>query len=336
MIDAFYIRKYGGPKVLERGLLPVSTLGPRDIRIQIHAASVNPLDLRIRQGELKVLLPYRFPLVLGNDCSGVVTEVGREVRRFQVGEAVYTRLPENRIGTFAQETVVDEAAVAHKPASLSHVEAASLPLVILTAQQFLTEAAALTRGQSVLIHAGAGAVGSVAIQLAKHMGLHVTTTASSRNVQFVKSLGADTVIDRQTRRFEDEVRNMDAVLDSVGMSNLLRSFKCVKAGATVVSIADGPDVALARKLEVSRLLWPVFWAMSARPNAAARRVGARYRYWFMRADGRQLEGLNPLIENGSVRPHVDTVFPFEQTAQAIARVEEGKANGKVVIRMRAD
>lgn len=336
MIDAFYIRKYGGPNVLERGQVAPLALGPRDVRIQIHAASVNPLDMRIRQGALKVLLPYRFPLVLGNDCSGVVTEVGRDVRRFEVGDAVYTRVPESRIGTFARETVVDEAAVAHKPASLSHVEAASLPLVILTAQQFLTEAAALKRGQSVLIHAGAGGVGSVAIPLAKHMGLNVVTTASSRNVQFVKGLGADTVIDRKTRRFEHEVRNMDAVLDSVGMSNLLRSFQCVKPGATVVSIADGPDVALARAMKVNRMLWPVFWVMGERPHAAARRVGAHYRYWFMRADGKQLESLNPLIESGAVRPQVGAVFPFDQTPQAVAQAEGGKARGKVVIQMRAE
>lgn len=336
MIDAFYIRKYGGPNVLERGQVPPLALGPRDVRIQIHAASVNPLDMKIRQGALKVLLPYRFPLVLGNDCSGVVTEVGRDVRRFHVGDAVYTRLPESRIGAFAQETVADEAAVAHKPASLSHVEAASLPLVILTAQQFLTEAAALKRGQSVLIHAGAGAVGSVAIQLAKHMGLNVVTTASSPNVQFVKGLGADTVIDRKTRRFEHEVRNMDAVLDSVGMDNLLRSFQCVKPGATVVSIADGPDVALARAMKVNRMLWPVFWAMSSRPNGAARRAGARYRYMFMRADGKQLESLNPLIESGVVRPQVGAVFPFDQTPQAVAEAEAGKTRGKVVIQMRGD
>lgn len=336
MIDAFYIRKYGGPNVLERGQVPPQALGPQDLRIQIHAASVNPLDMKIRDGALKVLLPYRFPLVLGNDCSGVVTEVGRDVRRFQVGDAVYTRVPENRIGTFARETVVDEAALAHKPKTLSHVEAASLPLVLLTSQQFLTEAAALKRGQSVLIHAGAGGVGSVAIPLAKQMGLNVVTTASSRNVQFVKGLGADTVIDRQTRRFEHEVRNMDAVLDSVGMPNLLRSFQCVKPGATVVSIADGPDVPLARAMKLNRMLWPVFWAMSARPNGAARRAGAQYRYMFMRADGKQLESLNPLIESGVVRPQVGATFPFDQTLQAVAHAEEGKARGKVVIQMQAD
>lgn len=336
MIDSFYIRKYGGPDRLERGALPPQALGPRDVRIRVHAASVNPLDLKIRSGGLKVLLPYRFPLVLGNDCSGTVIEAGPQVSRFKVGDAVYTRLREDRIGSFAMEAVTDESAVAHKPASLSHVEAASLPLVLLTAQQFLTEAAALRKGQSVLIHAGAGAVGSATIQLAKYMGLHVVTTASSANIDFVKSLGAERVIDRRSQQFEEEVQDMDGILDSVGMSNLLLDFQCIRPGGTVVSIADGPDVALARALKVNPLLWPVFWALGAKPHAAARRVGANYRYMFMRADGPQLESLNPLIEQRVIRPIVDSVFPFAQTAEAIARSEGGKARGKVIIQMRDD
>jgi NADPH:quinone reductase-like Zn-dependent oxidoreductase len=336
MIEAFYIRKYGGPEMLERGEFPRPALGPRDVRIRVHAASVNPLDWRIREGQLKALLPYRFPLVLGNDCSGVVIAVGQEVSRFRVGDAVYTRVEKERIGTFATEAVADEAAVARKPDALSHVETASLPLVLLTAMQFLTDAAGLKRGQSVLIHAGAGAVGSVTIQLAKHLGLRVVSTASSRNIKFVKRLGADTVINRQTQSFEHLARDMDAVLDSVGMSNLLRSFQCVKPGGTVVSIADGPDVSIARALNVNRLLWPVFWAMGARPHAAARRIGAKYRYWFMRPDGPQLESLNPLLESGVVHATVDSIFPFAQTAQAIARAEEGNVRGKVVIQMLSD
>lgn len=336
MIDSYFIRQYGGPAVLQRGALPQQPLGPDDVRIRMHAASVNPLDLRIRDGALKVLLPYRFPLVLGNDGSGVVTEVGRNVQRFRIGDAVYGRLHESRIGTFALEAVADEHSLAHKPASLSHVEAASLPLVLLTAHQFLTEAVALKPGQSVLIHAGAGGVGSVAIQLARHMGLNVVTTASGKNVAFVKELGADRVIDRQTQRFDLVVRDMDAVLDSVGMTNLLASFKCVRPGGTVVSISDAPDVALARQLKVNPALWPVFWAMGFRAHRAAAKAQAHYRYWFMHADGAALEKLNPLLESRVIRPLVDAEFPFEQTAQAIAHVEDGKARGKVVIQMRAD
>jgi NADPH:quinone reductase-like Zn-dependent oxidoreductase len=176
----------------------------------------------------------------------------------------------------------------------------------------------------VLIHAGAEAVGRAAIQLAKHLGLQVITTASTASIKFVRGLGADTVIDRKTQHFQDAVRNMDAVLDSVGMENLLLSFRSVKRGGPVVSISDGPDVALARHRRVSPLLWPVLAAMGAKPHMAARRAGANYRSWFMRADGLQLESLNPLLEVGVVRPHIDRVSPFAQTAQAIAYAEAGK------------
>lgn len=336
MNKAFYINKYGGPDVLQWGEFPSVPLGPHDVRIQVYAASVNPIDILIRDGKVKPLLPYQFPLVMGNDCSGMVTEVGREVTRFKVGDAVFTRLPKERIGAFAEEVVSDETAVAHKPANLSFVEAASMPLVLLTAAQFLTDEAALRAGQSVLIHAGAGAVGSTAIQLAKHLGLNVTTTVSKGNIQFAKDLGADTVIDRQAQQFEQEVRGMDAVLDSVDMNNLLKSFQTIKPGGTVVSISAGPDLALAKRMQVSPLLWPVFWAMSAKPNIAAKKAGATYRYLFMRADGQQLQSLVPLLENGTIRPHVDRVFSFEQTPQAIAYAESGKARGKVVIQMQHD
>ncbi|GHF97220.1 NADPH:quinone oxidoreductase [Deinococcus piscis] len=334
MNKAFYISKYGGPEVMEWGEFPPAPLGPKDVRIQIHAASVNPLDWRIRSGALKVILPYTFPLILGNDCSGVVSEVGREVTRFKVGDAVYSRVQDDRIGTFAQEIVTAEAAVAHKPTNLTHAEAASLPMVLLTAHQVLTEAAPLRAGQSVLIHGGAGAVGSMAIQVARHLGLRVATTVSGKDTDFVKGLGAETVVDYRTQKFEDVVRGMDAVLDGIGMENLLRSFQTVNPGATVVSISDGPDVQTAKSRGLSPLLWPVFMALSAKPNAAARKAQAHYRYWFMHTDGGRLESLTPLLENGTLRPHLDRIFPFEQTAQALAYAESGKAKGKVVIQMR--
>jgi NADPH:quinone reductase-like Zn-dependent oxidoreductase len=334
MVDSFYISKYGKSVALQRGQLPPKVLGTRDVRIDVYAASVNPLDLKIRDGALKVLLPYQFPLVLGNDCSGVITEVGAKVTRFKVGDAVYTRLREDRIGAFAQEAVTDESAVAHKPVSLTYVQAASLPLVLLTAKQFLSDAAHLVKGQSVLVHAGAGAVGCITIQLAKYMGLKVVTTASTDNIEYVKDIGADVVIDRKTQRFEDSVRGMNAVLDSVGMGNLLKSFQCVVPGATVVSIADGPDVALARELKINRMLWPVFYFMGAKAHAAAGKAGASYRFLFMRANGEQLEGMNPLLDNGTLRTYIDSVFPFDQTTQALARAESGQARGKVVIQIK--
>lgn len=336
MVDSFFITKYGKSVSLQRGQLPQQPLKPRDVRIKVYAASVNPLDLKIRDGALKVLLPYRFPLVLGNDCSGVVTEVGPEVSRFKVGDAVYTRLKDDRIGSFAAEAVTDESAVAHKPKTLTHVEAASLPLVMLTAKQFLSDISKLQKGQSVLIHAGAGAVGSITIQLARHMGLHVVTTASTDNVAFVKSLGADVVIDRKVQQFDKVVRGMHAVLDSVGMDNLVSSFNCVAPGATVVSIADGPDVALAKSLGLNPLFWPVFYFMGLKAHSAAKKANADYHFMFMRADGKQLESLNPLLENGTLKTHLDRVYTFEQTPEALAYVESGKAKGKVVIQLQAD
>ncbi len=334
MNKAFYINKYGGPEVMQWGEFPPALLGPKDVRIQIHAAGLNPLDWRIRSGALKVILPYKFPLILGNDCSGVVTEVGSEVRRFRVGDAVYSRVQDDRIGTFAQEIVTGEEAVAHKPASLTHAEAASVPMVLLTAVQVLTEAANLKAGQSVLIHGGAGAVGSMAIQVARHLGLRVATTVSGKDADFVKGLGAEQVVDYRSQKFEDVVKGMDAVLDGVSMDNLLRSFQTVKPRATVVSISDGPDVEVAKLRGVNPLLWPVFMGLSAKPRAAAKKAQASYRYWFMHADGSRLESLNPLLEDGTLRPHIDRVFPFEQTAQALAHAESGKARGKVIIQVR--
>ncbi len=330
---AFFIRRYGGPQVLEEGELPPPPLGPRDVRISVHAASINPVDWKIRQGMVKVLLPYRFPLVLGNDCSGVVREVGAEVKAFKPGDAVYTRLGKDRIGAWAEEVVTGEEFVAPKPARLSHAEAASLPLVGLTAWQALVDVARVKLGQTMLIHAGSGGVGSAAVQLAKHLGVRVVSTASAKNLELVRGFGADTVVDYNAQRFDEVVRDVDAVLDGVGKENVLRSFQCVRPGGIVISITDGPDLAFAREFGVSPVLWPVFWLMGAKANRAARRRGASYRYLFMRADGQQLRQLTALVEQGVLRPHVDRVFPFSQTREALEHAESGKARGKVVVQV---
>ena len=206
-----------------------------------------------------MLSPYRFPLVLGNDCSGVVREVGAEVKAFKPGDPVWVRLGKDRIGAFAEEVVTEEALVASKPSRLSHAEAASLPLVALTAWQTLTDVAQLKAGHAVLVHAGGGGVGSAAVQLARHLGLKVFSTASAKNAELVRSFGADTVVDYHAQRFEEVVRNVDAVLDGVGKENVLRSFQCVRPGGIVISITDGPDVKFAREYGVSPVFWPVFW-----------------------------------------------------------------------------
>ncbi len=331
---AFFIRRYGGPEVLEEGELPSPSLGPRDVRISVHAASINPVDWKIRQGKVRVLLPYRFPLILGNDCAGEVTEVGSEVKAFKPGDAVWARLDKDRIGAFAEEVVAPDEAVAPKPSRLSYEEAASLPLVGLTAWQALVEVGKLSAGQTVLVHAGAGGVGSVAVQLGRHLGVRVVSTASTNNVELVKGFGADEVVDYRSQRFEDVVRDADLVFDTVGGDTQLRSFQCVREGGLVVSIADRPDVALARAWGVSPVLWPIFAFMSARANFAAWRHGARYSYLFMHPSGEQLRQLGNLVDTGKLRPHVDRVFPFSQTREALAYAESGQARGKVVVRVR--
>lgn len=331
---AFFIRRYGGPEVLEEGELPAPTLGPRDVRIAVHAASVNPVDWKIREGKLRVILHYRFPLVLGNDCAGEVTEVGAEVKAFKPGDAVWTRLDKFRIGSFAEEVVAPEDVVAPKPPRLSYEEAASLPLVGLTAWQALVEVGQLSAGQKVLVHAGAGGVGSVAVQIGRHLGARVVATASAKNAELVKGFGADEVVDYRTQRFEDVVRDADVVLDAVGADTQLRSFRSARKGGIVVSITDRPDVAMARSWGVSPVLWPVFALLGARATFAAWRHGVRYTHLFMHPSGEQLRQLGDMVEAGALRPHVDRVFPFAQTREAIAHAESGQARGKVVIRVR--
>lgn len=331
---AFFIRRYGGPEVLEEGELPPPPLGPREVRIAVHAASINPVDWKIRQGLVRIILPYRFPLVLGNDCAGEVLEVGAQVKAFKPGDAVWTRLDKNHIGAFAEEVVAPEDAVAPKPPRLSYVEAASLPLVGLTAWQALVEVGKLSAGQTVLVHAGAGGVGSVAVQLGRYLGARVVATASARNAELVRNFGANEVVDYRTQRFEDVVRDMDLVFDTVGADTQLRSFRSARKGGIVVSITDRPDVAMARSYGVSPLLWPLFAAVGARATWAAWRHGVRYTYLFMHPSGEQLRRLGELVEAGKLRPHVDRVFPFARTREAFAHAESGQACGKVVVQVR--
>lgn len=330
-MKAAVIDRYGSNDLVRLADVAAPRPGPRDLLVQVHAASVNPLDVKTRNGELKVLLKYRFPLVLGNDLAGVVVDVGAEVTRFRKGDAVYARLDTDRIGAFAELAVVSERAAALKPTRVTFEEAASLPLVALTAWQALVEIAALTAGQRVLIHAGSGGVGSVAIQLARHLGAMVFTTVGRRNVDLVKRLGADVAIDYRSERFEDVARDCDVVLDSAGGDTLVRSFACVRPGGVVVSIGGPPSAAFARRWGLNPLLVLALRVMSRRATAAARRHDARYEYLFMRADGEQLRAITRLVEGGAIVPLVDKVFPLEQVRDALAYSEAGRATGKVVV-----
>lgn len=300
---------------------------------KIKAAGVNPLDAKIRDGEFKIILPYRLPLILGNKLAGVVVRAGSKVRRFKPGDEVYARPRDNRIGTFAQYIAMNEVDVAHKPRSLGMEDAASIPLAGLTAWQVLVETANLRPGQKVLIHAGSGGVGTLAIQLAKHLGAEVATTTSTSNVDLVKRLGADVVVDYRQQDFENVLSGYDVVLHSLGKDTLEKSLEVLKPGGKLISISGPPDPAFAKK---AGLNWFVQQAMrllsfNTRRKAAAR--GISYEFLFMQANGEQLAKLAALIDGGQMRHVVDRVFPFAETNEALAFVETGRAKGKVVIKV---
>jgi NADPH:quinone reductase-like Zn-dependent oxidoreductase len=334
-MKAFIVERYGDAGGVRAGDVPDPRVGDHDVLIRIRAASVNPLDLRTRDGDFKAILPYRVPFVLGNDLAGVVVTAGAGVTRFTVGDEVYARPDKNRIGTFAKLIAINEDDVAAKPATLSMEEAASIPLVGLTCWQALVERAHLQPGQKVLIHAGSGGVGTIAIQLAKHLGASVATTTSTSNIDLVKSLGADVVVDYTEQAFETVLRDYDVVLDTLGGATVGKSLQVLKPGGKVISIAGPPDPAFARELGANPLIKLAMTALSFRIRQRARRRHVTYSFLFMKASGDQLREVTALIEAGTIRPVVDRVFAFESTPEALAYVEEGRAKaGKVVIRMK--
>jgi NADPH:quinone reductase-like Zn-dependent oxidoreductase len=305
-----------------------------EILVAIHAAGLNPLDAKIRDGEFKAILPYRPPLVLGHDMAGTVVRVGPKVRSFKPGDEVYARPRDGQIGTFAEFIAINEADVALKPRGLSMEEAASIPLVGLTAWQALVEVGKLAKGQKVLIHAGSGGVGVFAIQLAKHLGATVATTTSTANIGLVKSLGADVVVDYKTQAFEKVLSGYDLVLNSLDGDTLLKSLDVLKPGGKLISISGPPDPAFARRQGLNWVLRQVIGLLSSSVRKKAKGRGASYAFLFMRASGEQLGQITSLIDSGAIRPVIDRTFPFDATNDALAYVETGRAKGKVVVRLK--
>jgi NADPH:quinone reductase-like Zn-dependent oxidoreductase len=330
-MKAFVVEKYGKDGV-RAAQVPDPAVGPRDVLVSIRAASINPLDKMVRNGEFKQLLKYKPPFVLGHDLAGIVTALGRDVQDFKVGDEVYARPRDLRIGAFAEYIAIDHADLARKPRSLTMEEAAAVPLVALAAWQSLVELARIEPGHKVLIHAGAGGLGSTVIQLAKHLGAYVATTASGKDADKVRALGADEVIDYTTQNFAELLSGYDVVLDSLGGDNLAKSLTVLKPGGLAISVVGPPDPAFADQLG-QPLLKPVMWLLSRKVRAQAKQLGVRYAFFFMRADGRQLQALSALYDAGELRPVLDRTFEFDETAAALAYVEQGRAKGKVVITM---
>jgi NADPH:quinone reductase-like Zn-dependent oxidoreductase len=333
-MKAFFIDRYGKNSGARIGERPDPQLRDDDVLVQVHAAGLNPLDSKIMAGEFKLILPYRLPLVLGNEAAGVVVRVGPKVKRFKPGDEVYGRPDKDRIGTFAELIAMNETDVALKPSSLSMEEAASIPLVGLTAWQALIERANLKKGQKVLIHAGSGGVGTFAIQLAKHIGATVATTTSTANVALVRNLGADVVIDYKKEKFETILKDYDVVLNSLGKDTLEKSLQVLKPGGKLISISGPPDPDFARELGANWFLRTVMRLLSYGIRKKAKRHHVSYSFLFMRASGDQLREITTLIDSGDIRPVIDRTFPFAATEEALTYVDTGRAKGKVVVKVR--
>lgn len=333
-MKAFVVDKYSKKGILRLAEMPEPVLGDNDVLVEVHAAAVNVLDSKVRTGEFKLILPYRRPFILGHDVAGRVVRVGSKVRKFKPGDDVYARPRDGRIGAFAEFIAMDEADVALKPKNLSMEEAASVPLVGLTAWQALIERANLGKGQKVFIQAGSGGVGTFAIQLAKHLSATVATTASAASADLVRGLGADVVVDYKKDDFEKVLSGYDVVLNSQDAKTLEKSLNVLKPGGKVISISGPPDPEFAREKGLNPVLRLIMRLLSRGIRTKAKRRGVGFSFLFMWAQGDQLGKITSLIESGAIRPVVDRIFPFEATNEALAYVESGRAKGKVVIKVR--
>ena len=333
-MKAFTITRYSKEGILQLVGLPQPIIKENEVLVEIHSASVNQLDVKISTGEFKLLLPYKFPLILGHDVAGTITKVGSKVSRFKIGDEVFARPADFKIGTFAEYIAVNENDVALKPKNITMEQAASFPLVALTVWQAFVEKAKLKKGQKVFIQAGSGGVGTIAIQLAKHLGATVATTTSADNFDLVKSLGADIVIDYKTQDFETILKDYDLVLNSQDGKTLEKSLKILKSGGKVISISGPPDATFAKEAGLSWFMKAAVFFLSRKVKKQAKKLNVNYSFLFMQANGKQLSEISSLIEADVIRPIIDKVFPFEQTNEAMSYVASGRAKGKVIVKVK--
>lgn len=331
---AFVLTRYGGPEAAELREISRPRPAQGEVLVRVQAAGLNPVDYKTREGDLKLIQHYSLPIVMGNELAGVVEERGEGARLFMEGERVYARTPKASMGAFAEYAVVPEGLLARMPASLDFDTAAGVPLAGLTALQVLRDELDVQKGSRIFISGGAGGVGTFAIQLAKWLGAEVATTASPHGRALVERLGADVIIDYTTQQFEDHLRDMDGVFDLLGGETLRKSFRVVRPGGRVVSVAGIPEPETARKdLGRGWTLAALFWLASYRLRAEARKRHVSYRYLFMHPSGADLAELARLIDDGKLMPVIDRVFPFAAIREAFAYLEAGRAKGKVVMRM---
>lgn len=330
-MKAAYLTGYGGSEVIRFGDLPDPILQPKQVLVDVRATGVNPVEIAMRAGEMQSIVKYKFPHVMGLDISGVVSAVADGVTEFRPGDEVYAVLPGRTQGGYAEKVSVPVANLAHKPKTLSHIEAASLPTVALTAWQAFHERAKLQKGEKVLIQPGAGGVGTFAIQLARHMGADVYATASSKNQDFLKDLGAQHPIDYSRSRFAD-FGPFDVVLDGLGGKAIEPSIRSVKPGGRYVGLVRAADARAFKELGVPSLLaWFIARKKIGRYLKLARASRAEYHGVLTRPDGQQLAAIAQLIDSGVIKPFVSRTYPLPNLAQAFDEVEAGHVRGKIVV-----
>ena len=333
-MKALTFQRYGKSPGLGMTERPRPVPKPDELLVEVHAAGLNPIDNMLMTGAFKPVVKLGLPATVGSDVAGVVVEVGSRVTRFKPGDAVFASVFDLDRGTIADHVAVPEAVAARKPANLDFVQAASVPMVGLTAWQALKERIGLRAGQKVFIPAGSGGIGTFAIQLAKVLGASVATTTSTRNVDFVRGLGADEVVDYKQQQFQDVLRDYDAVLGTVKGEVIEQSVGILKPGGRIASLVGPLDAAFARKRGLNVLLRIVFGLMSRKILRLAGKRGVAYSFLFVHPDGGQLAEIGALLESGRLRPVIDKVFPFEQATDALAYLAQGRARGKVVVRLR--
>ncbi|MFM0470807.1 NADP-dependent oxidoreductase [Paraburkholderia strydomiana] len=333
-MKALTFKRYGKTPEIGFAEVPRPTLKPDELLVQVHAAGLNPIDNMIPSGTFKPVLKFELPATLGSDIAGVVTEVGSNVTRFKPGDAIFASLFDLGRGSIAEFAAVPESVAASKPVNLDFVQAAAVPMVGLTSWQALKERAHLQAGQKVFIPAGSGGIGTFAIQLAKHFGARVGTTTSTGNVQLVTSLGADEVVDYKKQEFEEVLDGYDVVLGTIRGDAIEKSIGILKPGSKIVSLIGPLDAAFARARRLNFILRLVFGLMSRKIKRLAKKRNVAYSFLFMRPDGAQLSEIGELLKSEQLRPVIDKVFPFEQAKEALEYLAQGRAKGKVVVRMK--
>jgi NADPH:quinone reductase-like Zn-dependent oxidoreductase len=312
--------------------IPKPQISNSEVLIQVKAAAVNPLELLILTGSVKLLQNYPMPLTLGNECSGIVEQVGSKVSGFQKGDRVYTRLPLKKIGAFAEYVAVDQNAIAKMPQGYDFNTAAAIPLTGLTAYQAIVEELEAKPGQTLLIPGGSGSFGQMAVPIAKALGLRVIVTGNTRAKEQFLAMGVDRYLDYKTENYWEVLSDVDYVIDALGPDEFDRELAVLKKGGRLVSLRTGPNKAFAERKQISGLRKQMFALAGSKYDKAAKKQSKEYRFVFVRSDGAQLQKITEIVEKQQIKPSVDSrIFSLDQANEALQLVAKGPLNGKVVI-----